>query len=83
MSSGSERFKQVFNQMLHNKEHGSIAKYWRQRYLDATKANASDVELQQIMEAMEGDGVDQIRARIDGSSPIIVFKDKSGLQFMP
>lgn len=82
MSSGSERFKQVFNQMLRNKEHGSIAKYWRQRYLDAAKANASAAELQQIVDATEDEAVDEIQWHGANASPICVFKDRSGLQMV-
>jgi hypothetical protein len=81
--SFSEKIIQSMNQALYNKEYGSIAKYWRRRYLELYQADASDAELQQVVDAMTVEAVDLVKAHIDGVSPILVFNDRSGLQFVP
>ena len=72
---------QMFKQMMENKEHGSIAKTWRQRYMDARAANAQQADLDKIVKAMEADAVATIDMHSKVVSPQLVFKDHSGLRF--
>lgn len=83
MSTGAERYTQAINQMLQNKEHGSIAKRLRKRYMDACEANVSEAELWRVVEAIETEAVDHIKPFPgQDASPILVFEDRSGLQFV-
>jgi hypothetical protein len=63
--------------MKRNRECGSIAKYWRQRYMDALNRDAPDEELKQVMDAMEGESKHQLRC-----SATFVFDDKSAAQII-
>ena len=69
-------------QCLRNKEYGSIAKYCRERYLDAVERNAPDMELRQIIEAMRVDATKELDTVIPGPSPALLFEDHSATQLI-
>jgi hypothetical protein len=75
--------KDMLEQCMRNKEYGSIAKYWRERYLDAVKRNAPDPEIWQIVDAMRAEVTRVLHPVIPGSSHVYVFADHSAAQLIP
>ena len=73
----------TLQQCLRNKEYGSIAKYWRERYLDAVERNAPDMELRQIIESMRAKAMKERETVIPGSSTVLLFEDHSATLLIP